>query len=368
MPDTMRLRDWLGLGLPLAVALAASLMMALAQLETVELPGCGSVSDCSLAAESRWGKLPGTKWPLSFVGFAYFQALAATLLAGGERWPRVLRTVLVVGSGFSLLLVGVMIVEGYLCSYCLAVHTANLAFVACYSWQTRRSLGVSTWFRPRAALFWFVTTLVLTSVLLATVDRGRMLAAETTSRNRLQHAITNAAADAGGNAATALFAPGRYPLGPDSATVHVTVVSDYQCPSCRRIDALLRAMTAGRDDVSISARHFPFCTDCNEHVDKTRHPNACRGAVAAEAAGVAGGTDAFWQMHDWLFKRGGTFTDEDLLQFVAEAGIPVAAFREAMASEETIGLIRSDATAADAAGLKFTPMVFINGVAMDLGK
>ena len=80
------------------------------------------------------------------------------------------------------------------------------------------------------------------------------------------------------------FDPGRYFLGSQTAPVLVTVVSDYQCPSCRQIDAQLRAMTAGRDDVSITMRHFPFCTDCNKHIDKTRHANACYAARAAEAA------------------------------------------------------------------------------------
>jgi protein-disulfide isomerase len=157
-------------------------------------------------------------------------------------------------------------------------------------------------------------------------------------------------------------------LGPEAAKVDVTIVSDYQCPSCRTIDAQLRAMTAGRSDVSISARHFPFCTDCNEHIDKTRHPNACRAALAAEAAGQIGGAAAFWQVHDWLFARHGQFTDDALRRFVEEIGINWDAFHAVMQSDATLHVIRADAAAADAAGLRFTPMIFINGTAIDIGR
>jgi len=53
---------------------------------------------------------------------------------------------------------------------------------------------------------------------------------------------------------------------------------------------------------------------------------------------------------------------------VRETGFDEPAFRDALASEETIELIRADASAADAAGLKFTPMIFINGRPIDVGR
>jgi protein-disulfide isomerase len=184
----------------------------------------------------------------------------------------------------------------------------------------------------------------------------------------MKQALDQAGNRAAGTASTATaFDPGRYYLGPASAKVHVTIVSDYQCPSCQTIDAQLRALTAGRDDISISARHFPFCIDCNHHVDKTRHSNSCRAALAAEAAGQVGGAKAFWRMHDWLFERRGDFSETDLRYFVQGMDLDEDAFFAAMQNDETLALIRRDAAAADAAGLKYTPMVFINGRAIDVG-
>lgn len=347
--------------LPLAVALATSLVMSLAQLETVELPGCGSVSDCTRAAQSGWGKLPAAGWPLSFLGFAYFQSLAAAALIGSGRLSPLLRCVAMGGGAVSVFLIGVMLINDYPCGYCLVIHGSNLLLVGAIALQrwSRKAAYPTT--RQTGC---FLATFLVTSLLLGWLNRQTTLAADEATRSNLSDALDNAGAEDSASA----FATGRYVLGPSDAQVHVTVVSDYQCPSCRRVDQLLRAMTEGRTDVAITARHFPFCTECNEHVDKTRHPNACRAALAAESAGIAGGRDAFWKMHDWLFEHSGQFTDEQLLAFIDESGIDAPKFQAALASPSTLATIQADTSAADARGLKFTPMVFINGRAIQIGK
>ena len=57
-----------------------------------------------------------------------------------------------------------------------------------------------------------------------------------------------------------------------------------------------------------------------------------------------------------------------LLEFVRELALNEGAFLAAIASEETADLLRADADAADAASLKFTPMVFINGKPIEIGQ
>jgi predicted DsbA family dithiol-disulfide isomerase len=57
-----------------------------------------------------------------------------------------------------------------------------------------------------------------------------------------------------------------------------------------------------------------------------------------------------------------------LQSFVAEIGLDADAFLAAFQSPELLELIRADADAASAAGLEFTPMIFINGRPIDIGK
>jgi protein-disulfide isomerase len=355
-----------GESLALSACLILALLLVLAHFEAVELPGCGTVSDCTRAAHSRWGKLPGTDWPLSFVGFGYFQALLATSIYSRGRLPNVLRGLVVLGAVMSVALTAVMFAEGYVCGYCLAIHGLNITFaigdVSCRRWAGHRP--VVTHGLPTSVVF--VVTFALTSLLLAIVDHRITKSAEVMRGQQLQQALQQAANS--GTAGHHAFGPGRYVLGPESARVHVTIVSDYQCPSCRAIDTQLRTTMLGRDDIALSARHFPFCTDCNPHIDKTRHRNACRAALAAEAAGQLGGATAFWRMHDWLFAQRGQFTDDQLRQFAAGLRLDWDVFLAAMRSDEALALIRADAAAADAAGLRFTPMIFINGVPIDAGR
>ncbi|MGF7473876.1 hypothetical protein WFJ45_24455, partial [Salmonella enterica subsp. enterica serovar Minnesota] len=56
-----------GLGIvALIVAAGASAVMALEHLAGFTLPGCGAGSPCAALANSRWGKVPGLDWPVSY--------------------------------------------------------------------------------------------------------------------------------------------------------------------------------------------------------------------------------------------------------------------------------------------------------------
>src|SRR5262245_15311747 len=65
--------------LALLVSIAASLMLCLEHVWGLSLPGCGPGSPCATLARSVWGKVPlGSSfgWPVSFLGLAYFCAMA----------------------------------------------------------------------------------------------------------------------------------------------------------------------------------------------------------------------------------------------------------------------------------------------------
>ncbi|MFN0152397.1 MAG: DsbA family protein [bacterium] len=158
---------------------------------------------------------------------------------------------------------------------------------------------------------------------------------------------------------------GRFYQGPDVAPMRVVIISDYQCEDCKRIEGEMKQIFATRTDVSLSAKHFPMCSDCNLHARKNNfnpHPNACWAARAAETAGMLRGNAGFWKMHEWLFARDGSFTDAELYAYLGEEKYDAEEFRALMMGDETLRRVQADIDEAMTLGLQQTPMVFVNGI------
>ena len=155
---------------------------------------------------------------------------------------------------------------------------------------------------------------------------------------------------------------GRYLLGPANAPIRLVLISDFQCSDCKIFEQQVRKILARHDNVSVSMKHFPFCTACNQYATKNLHPNACWAARAAEAAGILRGNDGFWQMHRWLFDRSASFTDGEIRAALAQFGYDVREFLDVMQGEETLRRVQADIEEATRLGLFRTPMIFINGV------
>ena len=81
-----------------------------------------------------------------------------------------------------------------------------------------------------------------------------------------------------------------YQLGGTQAEQKLVVFYDYQDEKSKQIEREITALLADYGDkVSVTARHYPLCSDCNLWLDSNLHPDACRAAFAAEAAGVMKG-------------------------------------------------------------------------------
>lgn len=155
---------------------------------------------------------------------------------------------------------------------------------------------------------------------------------------------------------------GRYRHGPERALARIVLFSDYQCPDCRRVEQeAMKLAEQHPAQISVSTKQFPFSNSCNAHVLDNPHPNACWAARAAEAAGLMGGPEDFYRVHNWLFARNGAFTDTELRTGLQELGFDPDAFIKVMESPETLQLVRNDIEEAVSLGLWHTPMVFVNG-------
>ena len=372
-----------------------SLMLALDHFGALHLPGCGPGSGCAEAAASVWGTVPYIRWPVSFLGLAYFAGVLVAWLTSRSGFGSGLRILVRLGVLISIGFTIILFLEGHICKYCLAAHGGNLLF-----WILMESTSLKT---PRfgQGFVKYAAVFVLCSALLAVADaRGK---AEATARAEQKLADTTAAFGAAATRPAAepevasLAAPesevnsdlrtsanseteaadsqpssaavetekpftGRYRLGPETAAIRVVLIGDYQCRECRRIETDVLRVYQQRDDMSVSFKHYPMCSDCNKTTNSRRHPNACWAARAAETAGLLHGNEGFWEMHNWLYERGGAFTNQELPPELQRMGYDVGEFVKLMSSEQPQALIEQDVEEAVELGIWFTPTVFINGI------
>jgi protein-disulfide isomerase/uncharacterized membrane protein len=377
---------WLSTAL-LAVASVAATLLALRHFGG-HLPGCGPQSGCESLEATAWGKVPGIGWPVSFLGFAYFSALLAGWIVSAGRLPRRALWLLRAGCAASFGFLVLMIFLRKLCPYCATIHVANLGFLSIVersrlharpALSSDRSSGSAGKMIPNRGMGRIATAAALTFVVVTAVlaaangryEKDRLAKAESDRLHSSQKIVeksqepdSNRLIDMWGSTGFT----GRYRLGPDVAPIRIVMLTDYQCPDCKRVEGEVVQILAARKDVSLSIKHFPMCMEaskgvpCNKYAKQTMHPNACWAARAAEAAGILKGNDGFWQMHRWLFEKSGLFDGQVLNAALTQFGYDPNAFWAVMNSPETLSRVQSDVEEGAALGLFYTPMIFVNGV------
>ena len=360
-------------------------MLVLEKMGSISLPGCGPQSACALAQNSAWGRVPlgSFELPVSFIGLGYFAGMLAAWLISRGRLPALLRGIAAFGGGVSVLYMGVIVSQGHYCPYCIATHLANFVFVGAIF--NSPAAGIAT-LPPLAT----AVGIFLAVNIGAMAVKGKSEATQAQKQeNLLQESVKEIAAQAGSTGRTGStntqqpatpdksdkpwkgHFTGRYRQGPEKAVYRIVLYTDYQCPDCFRVEDDIVQLMKTRNDISLSAKQFPFNKDCNPAMTSTLHGGACWAAQMAEAAGLLGGNDGFWAMHHALFERqrhsgkmqGAFATREEYIQFVNAMGYPdVTAFEQVMQDPRIKQWISSDCEEASALGLYYTPMVFINGV------
>jgi protein-disulfide isomerase/uncharacterized membrane protein len=321
------------------------------------LPGCGPDSGCAKVTSGPWGTIPGLAWPVSFVGLAWFTGMLVSWIRSKNQ-PSSLIWFIRLGMLGSVGFVIIMISTGSFCPWCTATHVCNLVFWIAAEMVHRhtRTMDLDTRKGPSTFVLGCGSFVIITVVL-------AILMTAATERKKTRLADNTAEIIAGtDDSSTSTLLEGRHRKGPADAAVQVVMFTDYQCPDCRRLEAQMDRILQQRNDVSLSIKHFPFCTDCNKYAGRTMHPNACWAARASEAAAILGGEEGFWRMHRWLFDNKGQFTDASFPTSLRALGFDPDRFKRVMTSANTADIIRPDMDDAKALGIWFTPMIFINGV------
>jgi protein-disulfide isomerase len=167
------------------------------------------------------------------------------------------------------------------------------------------------------------------------------------------------AVSAAGDSAGALLAKadaGRI-IGSPSATVWLIVISDFECPFCKRWhdeswDAIRRDyVETGK--VRVAYVNLPLST----------HRNAWPAAHAAMCASAQG---KFWPVQDAIFRTQGEWKDLPapqafFEQLAAGVGADVEALKGCVKSEVMRPLIQGDEDRATRAGAQSTPTFFVGG-------
>ena len=133
--------------------------------------------------------------------------------------------------------------------------------------------------------------------------------------------------------------------GPADAKVTLVMITDFQCPFCKRVQPTLRALEKRYgDDLRVVVKHNPL----------PMHPRARAAALAAEAAHEQG---KFWELHDLLYENSRALSDEDLQTWAKNAGCSVSRFRSDVTRAALGRRVDDDVELARTLGARGTPLV-----------
>ena len=169
---------------------------------------------------------------------------------------------------------------------------------------------------------------------------------------------------------TAKFSIGsaRWKLGQDDARVKIAYIADHQSPMAPSYtDSVMSVFKQHPQDVQIAFFHYPLSLAKNPAaaLSKERFPQTWTMALAAEAAGILGGNDAFWQMHQWLIDHQEGFKAGMLNKACDELNIPAQKLLQTMKSSDTEGAVRRDLVPSKKASVSWAPAIFVNGRELD---
>ncbi len=144
-------------------------------------------------------------------------------------------------------------------------------------------------------------------------------------------------------------------LGPENAKVTLFEFADFECPSCRQLDRVLREYLPQHPEVRLVFKHYPL-TEI--------HPWAMTAAIATQCA-FQQSPAAFWKMHDAIFDAQDLISPSNvwdkLQDLAAQEGLDPNSYRACIINPATADQIKSTIEEGHAVAITATPTTFING-------
>lgn len=136
-----------------------------------------------------------------------------------------------------------------------------------------------------------------------------------------------------------------------SASAQVTIVefTDFECPSCARMQPVLEEIVNEyRDKVRLVVKDYPLA----------QHARAAKAAEAAEAAREQG---KYWEYIAILFQNQSALGVDSLKEYASRLGLDRKRFDESLDSGRYAERVQQDIKDGYRLGLNATPTIFING-------
>ncbi len=173
----------------------------------------------------------------------------------------------------------------------------------------------------------------------------------------------NSQSDKKGSAPSGTVDLWAIPRGESSAPVTVTLFEDFQCPACQAMEAYLGdTFQSMVEDGSIQIRYRPMAFLDNASTTDYSSRAMSTAACVLDTAG----RDAFFSMHDLLFKHQpaeGTagLTDDKLADLAKEAGADRDQVRECQQNETFRPWVAAATDQASKENITGTPTILIDG-------
>jgi protein-disulfide isomerase len=167
--------------------------------------------------------------------------------------------------------------------------------------------------------------------------------------------LTNMSVDPFADTRSKLHVEDSPSMGPTDAKIILFEFADFECPSCRQLDLVLRDLLPRHPEIRLVFKHYPLTNI---------HPWAMTAAIATQCA-FEQNPAAFWTMHDAIFDAQDVISPSnawDKLQELAnQAGLDPENYRICITKPETATKIQKTIEEGKTLSITATPTTFING-------
>jgi protein-disulfide isomerase len=143
-------------------------------------------------------------------------------------------------------------------------------------------------------------------------------------------------------------------IGPEDAKITLIEFADFECPSCRQLDLVLREMLPRHPEIRLVFKHFPL-TDI--------HPWAMTAAIASQCV-FQQNPSAFWKFHDAIFDAQEVISPSNvwdkMLDLATQQGLNTEVYRACMIDPATASKVKETVDEGHALTVTATPTTFVN--------